>query len=104
MIDKFSRQRGWPRVIARTADGHPIVATGREAETLIRLVERGAQGVRAYDFPGGPPFRLAAYICDLRAMGLAISMASEPHAGGWHGRYVLETPVAISRVETGMAA
>jgi hypothetical protein len=104
MNDNLRRKRGWPRVIARTGDGLLIIATGREGETLLQLVERGAKGVRAYDFPGGPPFRLAAYICDLRAMGLAISTASEPHAGGWHARYLLETPLVISRIETGMAA
>lgn len=96
-------KRNFPRVLAATSDGRTIKANGREGETLLRLVEKGARGVRAYDFPGGPPFRLGAYVHDLRRMGLAIRTEREAHATGWHGVYVLETPVTIRKVDLGLA-
>lgn len=73
-------RRNFPRVLAATSDGQPIHANGREGETLLRLVEKGARGLRAYDFPGGPPFRLGAYVHDLRRMGIAIRTERETHA------------------------
>jgi hypothetical protein len=94
-------KRNFPRVLATTAEGAPIRATGREAATLLKLAEKGATGLRAYDFPGGPPFRLGAYIHDLRRMGLAIRTDREPHATGMHGVYTLETAVAIVTVDDG---
>ncbi|HEV2557219.1 MAG TPA: hypothetical protein VGU45_01200 [Microvirga sp.] len=90
-------KRSYPKVLARTDSG-PIQPVGREAETLLKLVEAGERGVRAYDFPGGPPFRLGAYVHDLRRMGLSIRTDRESHAGGSHGVYVLETPVSIVTV------
>jgi hypothetical protein len=63
------QKRNFPRVFAETADGVAIRANGREGATLLKLIERGALGLRAYDFAGGPPFRLAAYVHDLREMG-----------------------------------
>ncbi|MCX7324430.1 MAG: hypothetical protein NTZ14_08360 [Hyphomicrobiales bacterium] len=94
-------KRGFPIVLARIVDGPAIVATGREGETLLRLVEKGSRGLRAYDFAGGPPFRLGAYIHDLRGMGLAIRTDREEHATGWHAVYVLETAVRIVKVDDG---
>ena len=75
-------RRAYPKVLARLAEGQTIRVVGREAETLLMLVQKGSQGVRAYDFAGGPPFRLGAYVHDLRRMGLAIRTDREPHAGG----------------------
>lgn len=98
------RKPHFPKVLASLADGSKIHATGREGETLIRLVEKGTRGLRAYDFPGGPPFRLPAYVHDLRGMGLAIRTDREKHATGHHAVYVLESPVTIERVLEGVAA
>ena len=95
------RKPRYPQVLASLPDGSKFRAVGREAETLIRLVEKGPRGLRAYDFPGGPPFRLGAYVFDLRGMGLAIITEREPHATGHHARYVLQTPVVIHRVVEG---
>lgn len=92
------RKPNFPRVVAELPDGTKIQANGREGETLLRLVEKGPRGLRAYDFPGGPPFRLSAYVFDLRGMGLAIITDREPHATGTHGVYTLQTPVRILRV------
>lgn len=94
----------YPQVLASLPDGTKIQANGREGETLIRLVEKGQHGLRAYDFPGGPPFRLGAYVFDLRCMGLAINTKREAHSTGWHGVYVLETPVTIHRIVEGVKA
>ncbi len=77
-------------------DGHPFVCRGQEAKTLLLLVEKGPVGVVAFDFRGGPPFRLPAYTWALnRSFGLAIDTLRESHDGGWHGRFVLRTPVEI---------
>jgi hypothetical protein len=94
----MTERRLYPKVLAETGDGEMLHVVGREAETLLGLVEKGERGLRAYDFAGGPPFRLAAYVHDLRGMGLAIRTEREAHATGQHGVYMLETPVRI--VET----
>jgi Helix-turn-helix domain len=99
MMDKPIRK--FPRVCARAEDSRLILAVGREGETLVRLVEKGSKGLRAYDFAGGPPFRLSAYIHDLRGMGLSIRTEREEHATGWHAVYVLETAVTIVSVDSG---
>ena len=77
---------------------------GRDAETLLMLARRGAKGVTAYDFAGGPPFRLSAYIKLLRDAGLEIETRREPHDCGSHGRYILHTPVTIDVVNWGSRA
>jgi len=101
-------KRAYPKVLARMPEGQTIRAVGREAETLLMLVQKGTRGVRAYDFVGGPPFRLGAYIHDLRRMGLVIRTDREAHEGGEHGVYVLVSPVTVIQVlraeETGHAA
>ena len=43
--------------------------------------------------------RLAHYIMELRRHGLDIETIHEAHPGGWHGRYVLHTPVEIAFAE-----
>ncbi len=91
-------RRRYPKVLAKAGNCDFLRVVGREAETLLGLVEKGEQGLRAYDFAGGPPFRLAAYVYDLRGMGLAIRTEREAHATGQHGVYVLETPVHIIEV------
>jgi hypothetical protein len=98
-------RRNFPRVLAKMATNPETVirATGREAATLLKLVEKGTTGLRAYDFAGGPPFRLGAYVFDLRGMGLSIRTEREEHATGWHAVYVLETPVTILAVDDGEA-
>lgn len=73
--------------------GKRLTVSGRIAETLGLLVRRGPNGVVAFDFPGGPAFRLAAYIHSLRELGLVIETKRDAHAGGTHGRYVLHSKV-----------
>jgi hypothetical protein len=78
-------------------DGKPFTATGQEGRTLLLLHEKGLSGVVAYDFKGGPPFRLPAYVWSLkRKHGLSIETKHDLHEGGWHGRFVLQTAIEIA--------
>jgi hypothetical protein len=80
-------------------DGQLFTVRGQEAKTLALLVQKGASGVTAYDFRGGPPFRLPAYCHSLiKHKLLAIETVRVPHDGGWHGRFVLHTPVETMRI------
>ena len=77
-------------------DGSPFTVQGQEARTLLLLVEKGNRGVVAYDFTGGPPFRLPAYTWALmKKHGLVIETVREQHPGGWHGRFVLHSEVEL---------
>ena len=86
-----------PKVTARILpDGQPFTCRGQEAQTLLLLHQKGAAGVQAYDFRGGPPFRLPAYCHSLiKHKGLHIETQRVNHEGGWHGRFVLHTAVEI---------
>ncbi len=95
-------KRHFPRVVARFIDGTEIRAIGREGATLIMLIENGPRGVRAFDFAGGPAYRLSAYIHDLRRMGISIRREFERHATGSHAVYVLESCMAIAAVDNGV--
>ena len=85
------------RVTARILpDGLPFTCAGQEAKTLSLLLQKGAAGVQAYDFRGGPPFRLPAYCHSLiKHKGLQIETQRVNHEGGWHGKFVLHTPIDI---------
>jgi hypothetical protein len=81
-------------------DGKPFTSSGQEAKTLSLLYEKGVLGVVAYDFHGGPPFRLPAYTWALmRNHGLVIETCRERHECGWHGRFVLHTAIEILAVD-----
>ena len=77
-------------------------ATGREAETVIALINAGPRGITSLEaFRAGWAVRLAAYIRDLRLMGVPIDMKREAHDGGKHGRYVLRSSVTILQPVSG---
>ena len=77
-------------------DGVTKVAVGREAETIVALVNAGGKGITSLDtFKAGWAVRLSAYIFDLKAMGVAIATSREPHGGGNHARYRLTASVTI---------
>lgn len=97
-------KRSYPKVLAKVAGETIIRANGREALTLLTLVERGSKGVSGLDFPGGPAYRLGAYVFDLRGMGVGIETRMEEHSVGHHGRYFLTTPVEIVAVDHGTNA
>lgn len=72
--------------------------TGQTAKALLALIEAGPRGITALEADAWA-YRLAAYCHVLRQRhGLSIRTEREPHPGGWHGRYVLETPVQIDAV------
>ncbi len=88
------------RKVAISFDGPrgPDLATGKEARALVALVEAGAGGVTTLELSHHWALRLGAYIFNLRHRhGLAIETIRERHddEGGWHGRYVLLSPVTI---------
>lgn len=99
----MTHRRNYPKVTAKLADGQTIKIKGRDALTLVALVENGERGVSGINFPGGPAYRLGAYVFDLRALGVAIRTDSEPHSVGTHGRYVLVSPVELVSVDHGEA-
>ncbi|MGE7469245.1 winged helix domain-containing protein [Bosea sp. NPDC003192] len=94
-------KRSYPKLVARIADGPTIAVNGREALTLLALIERGPKGVTGVDFPGGPAYRLAAYVADLRGFGVGIKTESESHGVGHHARYSLTMAVEIVSVDRG---
>ena len=78
-------------------DGEPkqYEIKGRSAQTLLALVQSGSRGVTALELSSWA-LRLAAYVHELRqGYGMDIVTQREEHEGGWHGRYVLHTPVEI---------
>jgi hypothetical protein len=97
----MAARRNYPKVLAKVAGETTIRCTGREALTLLTLVERGSNGVSGLDFPGGPAYRLGAYVFDLRGMGVGIKTEMEEHGIGHHGRYHLTTEVEIVAVDHG---
>lgn len=73
--------------------------TGRLAQTVWYLIEAGTEGVTALEMSSWA-LRLGAYVHVLRhEYGLDITTAREEHEGGWHGRYVLHTPVEIIGIQ-----
>ena len=71
--------------------------TARIQQTLLLLHQKGAAGVEAYDFRGGPPFRLCHSL--IKHKGLHIETQRVNHEGGWHGKFVLHTPIEIISVD-----
>lgn len=75
------------------------VVSGQTARTLAALKDAGEHGITALEM-GAWALRLAAYIRDLRKLGFDIETIREGHdtadGAGWHGRYVLRTPVALA--------
>lgn len=69
---------------------------GREAQALLALVEYGPAGISSLEMgQAGWAIRLAAYVHDLKRMGVPIECELEEHPGGRHGRYRLKGQVVI---------
>jgi hypothetical protein len=76
----------------------PFVVRGQMAKALRALVEAGDSGITALEVSSWA-YRLGGYVYFLRHLhGLVIEMQRESHEGGWHGRYVLRSKVAIAPV------
>ena len=82
--------------LTATLPSGAVIVTGQVAKALAALVHSGAAGVTALEMSSWA-YRLGAYVHTLRRdCGLAIETVREPHEGGWHGRYVLHSPVVIA--------
>lgn len=86
-----------PRLVVKGRIGErTITANGREAQALLALVEYGPAGISSLEMGrAGWAIRLAAYIHDLKRMGVPIVTEREAHEGGSHGRYKLSGAVTI---------
>lgn len=96
----LSRPRN-PRTLFVHAEGPNgrFYVTGQTGRALLAFVEAGEAGRTANEVSSWG-YRLAAYVHDLRRLyGLEIEMLKEPHPGGWHGRYVLRSPVQVLAVQ-----
>ncbi len=83
------------RTLAATGPDGSFTVTGQCAKALDALSTAGPRGVTALEMNSWA-YRLGAYVHTLRHRhGLAIETLREPHEGGWHGRYVLHSPVAF---------
>lgn len=73
-----------------------VTVVGREAWTLLHLINAGAKGVRPVDRPAP---RWSAYAMELRRKGFSIETIDESHGGtfaGSHGRYQLHSLVTVA--------
>lgn len=76
----------------------PCFVKGRNAQTLLWLIHKGAAGVTAAEVMNWA-LRLGAYVYNLRhTYGLDIQTVREPHEGGIHARYVLGATVTIDDI------
>lgn len=88
--------RGKLTINFRLPSGAVRQATGREAQSILALVNAGPRGITSLDtFRAGWAARLSAYIFDLKKMGVPIEATREPHDGGNHARYRLAAPIEI---------
>jgi hypothetical protein len=87
-----------PRLkVTASGPGGVVKVSGQTARALLALVNAAGRGVTALEVSTWA-LRLAAYVHCLRRLGIAVTMLREPHPGGWHGRYVLASPVTVQRV------
>ena len=86
--------------------GSPLqTATGREAQTIIALINAGPKGIISLEtFQAGWAVRLGAYVFDPKTMGVSIVTTREAHDGGKHGRYTRSGPVVLVLVSGSEAA
>lgn len=73
---------------------------GKRAMTLHALACAGKHGITALELCNTWALRLSEYKRSLlHDYGLDIVMVREEHDDGWHGRYVLHTPVEITNIK-----
>lgn len=78
-----------------------VTVKGQTAKALLALVDAGNRGCTALEVASWA-FRFAAYTHELRTLhGISIRTDREPHAGGWHGRHVLESQVTVTAISEG---
>ena len=83
------------RTLTAIGPSGAFTVSGQVAKALAALMSAGTAGVTALEVNSWA-YRLGAYVHTLRHdYGLAIETQREAHEGGWHGRYVLRSPVSI---------
>ena len=65
-------------------DTREVKFTGREAETLLQLMDAGERGVSSLTHPG---IRLSHYVMKLRRAGVNIETNMRPFGGAFPGEY-----------------
>jgi hypothetical protein len=73
----------------------PVTVTGRVAWALDELIKAGSDGCTPITTPAP---RWSDYVRRLRTAGFSVRTINEKHGGaypGRHGRYVLESEVAV---------
>lgn len=86
------------RVSLAEGETHDIAVSGRSRWALEQLRVAGERGCTPITHPAP---RWAAYVHNLRELGVAIETVCEKHGGefaGTHGRYVLRCQVAPVRI------
>lgn len=75
--------------------------TGKVSRTIRALVDKGAYGITALEMSNTWALRIADYVHTLRhTHNISILMVKEPHEGGWHARYVLQSNITLQEPET----
>ena len=83
------------RVTPSAGEAFCIVVSGRDRWALEQLRKAGARGCTPIQNPAP---RWAAYVHDLRTLGVEIETITEAHEGdfpGHHARYVLRSGVSL---------
>lgn len=83
------------RITPSAGEPFQVVVSGRDRWALEQLRKAGAKGCTPIKNPAP---RWAAYVHDLRTLGVEIETITEPHEGdfpGHHARYVLRSGVAL---------
>ena len=87
------------RISARVVGGAFVTVTGRDADTLEKLMAAGERGLTPIEYPAP---RWSHYVFKLRRAGFNIETIDEPHGGqfaGTHARYILRSQVEIESDE-----
>jgi hypothetical protein len=94
---QYTRQRQQRKRILAHGPAGKFSVFGKDAMALEALIDSGKSGVTALELSNTWALRLGAYVHRLRGHGLDIETVREAHddMGGWHGRYILHSPVTI---------
>ncbi len=95
MSNKYSKTPVLATILDNPGEPKTVKLSKRLGQTIRALVETGAAGITALEMSTWA-LRLGAYIHILRhEYGLAILTVMEPHDGGKHGRYILQSYVTL---------
>lgn len=82
--------------IRRLDSGQALTVKGRDAQTILFLLERGPIGATSGEFSAmGWGRRTSAYVFNLRRRGLEIETQYEEIGDAFVGRYILRTAIDV---------